>query len=438
MTWLLLAAAVLTVGCDGNGKDQEPTEIKVADKNVLVQQVYADKTSATSVSFETLGPWTSDIAPVVRAEITPDWISIKPSSGSEAGDYTVAISLDENPTGRDRVAVITLFCGESEVDITVTQKSTKEDGTVNISLDELIDDYEDLYLAAANAYTDIDRQYSILPARKEVAPSVDGLYAFWEKAYDAIDVCNLLIEIIDTAKDLTAAEKNNYRYTAVLYRGTLHAYLSMVFGGVPYSNSMDYHWTALARVTEDELAAAVHSDMNSALDFLSGADIAQARFISAIMCMTQRGTYDAGKVTAALEMLEAIISSQVLTYVQDLNGDGLQDANDRTGSNLLWAQTRLLIAEALVGTGFSDQAKAIGYVNEVCAALGQVPILSVGATGSDVLAAVKSLFNTWDAGLKYPNKVRWGETADWGTYTLLPIPQQAMDLGPKLMQNAGW
>ncbi|MDR1668014.1 MAG: BACON domain-containing protein [Bacteroidales bacterium] len=132
---LLLGAAACFSGCDG---DAVPPEVIVPDAATLTQNVFADQTQgANGVSFTTTGAWTSSISETVSAQkaavtdsLAPAWISVTPDHGDEAGDYTVAVTLKPNTTGKDRSAAIAIRWEGSEITISVMQKGTKEDGNV--------------------------------------------------------------------------------------------------------------------------------------------------------------------------------------------------------------------------------------------------------------------------------------------------------------------
>ncbi len=133
----LLAVALLSMaGCDK--VDEGKPAIKVEDPHSLNQTVYADQTDgATAVSFTTTGAWSSSIVPVAvqsavvtsRGDGAHLWISIFPESGNSAGSHSVEILTDQNTSGADRSAIITITSGGKSIKVTVTQKSTKEDGS---------------------------------------------------------------------------------------------------------------------------------------------------------------------------------------------------------------------------------------------------------------------------------------------------------------------
>ncbi len=136
---LLVFTSVIFIACE---KDNETniSDIDVEDKTQLIQSVFADNLKGKNdVRFTTKRAWTSSIkevnenkgqTPKNSVTTTPNWVSISPDSGMEAGDYVISINLTKNLTKFDRTATITIFCGEAQVTITITQKAIKEDGTL--------------------------------------------------------------------------------------------------------------------------------------------------------------------------------------------------------------------------------------------------------------------------------------------------------------------
>lgn len=142
-TFISLLLVFITCFCscsDDNNKPETKRDITVENSNQLMQSIFADETTGESqVSFTTNGAWTSEIygrslkslqKENYEPEPSPEWITITPDEGKEAGDYDIEINLAQNMTGVDRRASITISCGESYITITITQKATKEDGTV--------------------------------------------------------------------------------------------------------------------------------------------------------------------------------------------------------------------------------------------------------------------------------------------------------------------
>lgn len=128
---LFLSAVVLLAGCDEE-TSQNPSEITVPNQKHLVQSFYADENvGKNDVSFKTNGAWTSEIivpAKTKSTRATASWLSITPSGGDKAGDYTVKISLATNYTGKKRTAAINIKCNDQTVAITVTQDAITQNG----------------------------------------------------------------------------------------------------------------------------------------------------------------------------------------------------------------------------------------------------------------------------------------------------------------------
>ncbi len=132
-TIALAFVAFATVSCSDKETDepQQQSAITMPSGQALSQTVYADQTEGASVSFTTTGDWTTEIGEtattVKSATAVPGWLSINPASG-RAGENTFAIFLEPNYTGTDRSAQITISSGNEKANVTVTQKSTTQDG----------------------------------------------------------------------------------------------------------------------------------------------------------------------------------------------------------------------------------------------------------------------------------------------------------------------
>lgn len=130
--FLMLLAAVSLVACDKGGDDTPVKSITVGNQQQLTQTVFADENAGkSSVAFTTTGAWISEISESPAAKSTraaADWVSISPSSGEKAGDYTIGISVQTNYTGEKRSATISLKCSGEMVNIVVTQEAVTESG----------------------------------------------------------------------------------------------------------------------------------------------------------------------------------------------------------------------------------------------------------------------------------------------------------------------
>ncbi|MDR0955274.1 MAG: hypothetical protein LBM20_07860 [Rikenellaceae bacterium] len=121
----LTLAGLLVLGASSCEKQVAKSKKGIIMKSGQIDQtVYADEEKGSStVLFTTAGAWTSSIS-----EEAGDWVSISPSSGDGAGDYTIAITLEPNFTGIDRSATILITSDDGSIPITVTQKAVIETG----------------------------------------------------------------------------------------------------------------------------------------------------------------------------------------------------------------------------------------------------------------------------------------------------------------------
>lgn len=135
---MLAAVTLLFAACNEETDPGDFGAIRVPDTTQLEQVVAADATqSPAEVTFTTQGAWSSSITET-RAGI-PDWISISPDRGDEAGSYTIRITLTPNTGEEARTAIITIRCNDSEIQITITQEAEEEDpGDENVSDKQVI------------------------------------------------------------------------------------------------------------------------------------------------------------------------------------------------------------------------------------------------------------------------------------------------------------
>ena len=130
---LLFTASVIFTACDNEPAPPTPEYIVVTDEKSLEQIVYADeKTGASTIEFTTLAPWTSSIGEPTTAQSARSsseiWVSISPESGG-IGEYEIEITLEPNFSGADRTIIITITSGGQSIEIRITQRYVREDGT---------------------------------------------------------------------------------------------------------------------------------------------------------------------------------------------------------------------------------------------------------------------------------------------------------------------
>lgn len=206
---LFIASALLTTACGDDDKTQSGDfgQIQVPDVAQLVQMAEAGA-GTSSVSFTTQAAWSASIRDA-GTEQAPDWITISPDHGDQAGSYTVQITLLPNTGQESRTAFITVTCGSSEIEISVTQKapagSSEEDESQTnqpngrlIRITEYENGKADYYLNFA-----YDEEGRLLSVKSfENAASTDPA-ATWEFAYEPYNSSK--VTITETYYDKTPA-----------------------------------------------------------------------------------------------------------------------------------------------------------------------------------------------------------------------------------------
>ncbi|MDR1883325.1 MAG: RagB/SusD family nutrient uptake outer membrane protein [Prevotella sp.] len=424
---ILLSVAMFT-SCEKNDQSEDST-ITVQDNGSLSQNVFADETQGKSgVTFTTTGAWMSSISETsAKKASAPAWISIDPDHGDKAGNYTISISLEPNYTGTERTAIIRIVCGDNEITVSITQKSVKEDGKTPVpsvnELGELYESYGELW----EAWLQIDNGYSTYTSRLSLTHASPFLYEFWVKSYECISHSNLLIEQLENS-NIPESDKASYRGKAFAFRATAYFYLKTLFGGVPLVSSTETLFNPIPRSTVQETLDFVYDDIDRANEL-------SAQSFTAIFGLAREVIYmqENDGVDRAIDALRRKIDNGDSAF-RDINGDGfINSADENTEAVLI----HLLLAEACLKTG--NTTEAAQYVNRINMAYGQAPALPSSASANDIQTVIRQKYSALtNAGMKYLNAVRWGDTASWGYRELLPIPLQAMQENPNLTQNSGW
>lgn len=112
-------------------------KITLAEGTKLSQTVSAESTAGESpVRFTTTAAWSASIqakegvegAASLAADLDENfWASITPDHGDAAGEYEIAITLQPSDWPTDRTAVLTITCGDDQVEIEITQQK-KDNG----------------------------------------------------------------------------------------------------------------------------------------------------------------------------------------------------------------------------------------------------------------------------------------------------------------------
>jgi hypothetical protein len=125
----LLWTAILFSAC--GPKDDISDPVVINDNQTLTQFVYADELQGQSaINFVAQGKWIASVSEQTHPDKKPEWISVNPDNGDNAGSYTMSIDLEPNPTRAERTAIITISCQQKNVEISVTQKATKRNGEI--------------------------------------------------------------------------------------------------------------------------------------------------------------------------------------------------------------------------------------------------------------------------------------------------------------------
>jgi len=136
---MLFTASAIFISCDRNDDDPTPGIVLTSPETV---RVYADQTTATNaVNFNATGAWTATVSypPTTTATVrstAPTWITIDRSSGNAGSNHIINITFTEiNFSGEDRIAIITIRSGDTEIVITITQRGVDADNNIPVNPD---------------------------------------------------------------------------------------------------------------------------------------------------------------------------------------------------------------------------------------------------------------------------------------------------------------
>lgn len=114
----------LSAGCGEDAKEFPPLEGNIMLTNALEQiQTASSTTSECTIHFTTLQDWNTELQMQKKEETDEDWISITPVSG-EKGEHIIKAFLLPNDKEYDRLATITIRCGEESLECSITQKQS--------------------------------------------------------------------------------------------------------------------------------------------------------------------------------------------------------------------------------------------------------------------------------------------------------------------------
>lgn len=114
---ILASALAVLAGCK---KSEEAEADKISLKPATVAVSGAGETKTLSVSSN--GDW--------KASVDKEWVHVAPLSGN-AATKSITVLVDENTTGAERSAVITVTCGSAKSEATISQSADAvEEGTI--------------------------------------------------------------------------------------------------------------------------------------------------------------------------------------------------------------------------------------------------------------------------------------------------------------------
>lgn len=126
-----LLPITLLVGClaASCSDDKEDLTIQPNGETKTSISIYADELDNNTLTFQAPDAWSASIeaSPVTRASRL-EWIALGATSGS-AGQVELPLLINKNRTGKDRQAVVYIYCGETLTQFTVKQLGVKLDGT---------------------------------------------------------------------------------------------------------------------------------------------------------------------------------------------------------------------------------------------------------------------------------------------------------------------
>lgn len=115
---LILASALAVFAACKKSDEVEPDKVSVKPGTVAVSGAGDTKT----LSVTSNGDW--------KASVDKEWVHIAPLSGN-ASTKSITVLVDENTTGAERSALITVTCGSAKGEATVTQSAeATEEGTI--------------------------------------------------------------------------------------------------------------------------------------------------------------------------------------------------------------------------------------------------------------------------------------------------------------------
>ena len=184
--YIVLSALALAFSCNKPEEEKpspQPTppqpvapkiEIPAESQAVFSQGISwnaGEQARSQTVKFTTNQPWTAEVTDTKAS----GWLSVQPASGA-AGDVTMTVSAQPNPTTEEREAVVTITCGTATQKFSVKQAGLPKVTSVTLDKTELALVEGDEYTLAATVLPDnaADKTVTWSTSNSEVATVEEG------------------------------------------------------------------------------------------------------------------------------------------------------------------------------------------------------------------------------------------------------------------------
>lgn len=438
--FLCLFISLFVFGCE-EGTEYKYFEIK--DESVLNQTVYLGDTQAPApVEFTASGAWTSKVeystfdSATGRADVSSNgWITLDPSSGESAGNYSVKIYLDPDKGKNVNRAVISFICNGETLEVTLENNhSYNPDDSDDVNDPEKIEAAKEelssgfLSSSIHEVFDQLDKDYSTLESRKSLSSSSKQLEDLWYGAYDAINTCNLLLTACGTDL-IDEQEINEIMANSRFYRALFHFYLASVFGDVPVQTEYPLILKP-SRSSINEVMELVMKETEESIQLLPKYDwnYLEARFVHVLASVMKNNSFASPDI---IDYLKSIVDEGDKFF--DSNMDGIINSDDSP----MVVQAYLLLAYAeCENDNLNFSMELMNYLAEK---LNDDNFrLEVAITPETIKEKIRSILSSdRGAGIKYlVNRFMFDYNWDYTMY--LPLPMKALADNENLTQNAGW
>jgi hypothetical protein len=462
---LLLAAvlAVVSVSCS----EDEPAPNLSTDCEIISFSVDDEDWDIAGTNITHVYPayaTATSLAPTIT--LSPG-ATVNPLSGV-AQDFFTAQGITYTVTAEDGVTTKTY-----------TVRATKEQFDYQTEKTRMKDSFKSM-LALANQIDAAMTHEADLPGFAAYMnftfdasdSKLDGL---WNEPYRVVQSANSILNQIDRLAFDSEEEKMTYKAEAYYYRAYAYSVLLNYFGG-PVSQAWGDGSAAWGvpiimddepsgdepRNTQSEVVELILADCDRAMTFASVALRCAASQIKTRVLLQKGDIADFPRAYQASQ--ENLNMCQAAGYGLPANlewggidaiGEGISYSADeypavmRKGDVVYpvrYVETLLLCAEAANENGIPTEA--IGVVNQIAQAKGQLPTLSMGATQEEIREAIINLYSSElnREGFAFAFLKRTGRFMQilgqqYGAqekHQMLPVPASVMNSNPNILQSPGY